>query len=353
MKNRAEFDVEVLADKTVEMLAVSPGQVIWIWANVVSMDFIDALAFRIRSRGVFWTLRLNSEPLLRRIGQDVPQEYLGLVPEHELRWLDDMDAIVEVRDHGGHIPNVPLERRRAMGAEWIALIDEAACKGVRRVMVINPTPALATAYGLSPDDLQRRLMRAVNVDYAKVDGLQEQFARLLDETSDVHITCPAGTDLRLRVAGRKALVDTDSLPHGEAYIAPLEESAEGVAVIEKAFFGGKFVSGLRLIFSGGNVTGVEAPDPAEAQAFRDMLAAFSGDKDVIAELGIGVNPGVVEPIGNISLDEKIGGSVHIAIGMNERFGGRNKSNLHLDLAILKPTLWFDGKVVIENGAIKV
>jgi leucyl aminopeptidase (aminopeptidase T) len=106
-------------------------------------------------------------------------------------------------------------------------------------------------------------MRAVNADYAVIDGLQEQIACLLDEASDVHIACPAGTDLRLRVTGREALVDTDSLPHGEAYNAPLEESAEGVAVIEKAFFRGKFAAGLRLIFSGGRVTGAEAPDPAE------------------------------------------------------------------------------------------
>jgi leucyl aminopeptidase (aminopeptidase T) len=353
MKSKADFDVEALADKTVEMLSVAPGQVIWIWANVYSMELIEALAFRIRARGAFWTLRLNSEPLLRRIGSDVPQEYLGLVPEHELRWLDDISAIVEVRDHAGNIPDISIERRRAMSAEWIALIEEAARKGIRRVMVINPTPALAAASALSLNDLQRRLMMAVDVDYAVVDGLQEKFAHLLDKTGDVHITCPAGTDLQLRVAGRKALVDTDSLPHGEAYIAPIEESAEGVAVIEKAFFSGRRTAGLRLIFTDGRVTGVEAPTPADVQAFHELLSASSGDKDVIAELGIGVNPGVVEPIGNISLDEKIGGSVHIAIGMNERFGGRNKSNLHLDLVILKPTVRFDGKVVIENGIFRV
>jgi aminopeptidase len=83
------------------------------------------------------------------------------------------------------------------------------------------------------------------------------------------------------------------------------------------------------------------------------MDASNGDKDVITELGIGVNPGVVEPVGNISLDEKIGGSVHIAVGMNDRFGGKNKSNLHQDFVILKSTIWFDGKVMIENGTFKV
>jgi leucyl aminopeptidase (aminopeptidase T) len=353
MNDGMGFDVEVLAEKTIAMLGVTPGKVIWIWANVYSMDLIEALAFRIRARGAFWLLRLNSEPLLHRIGQDVSQEYLGLVPEHELRWLDDIDAIVELRDHGGNIPGVALERRRAMAAEWIALIDTAAQKNIRRVEVINPTPALAAAYNLPLEDFCSRLLQAINVDYAAVDSRQEQIGRLLDKAREVHVTSAAGTDLRLRVDGRKALLDTDSLPRGEAYIAPIEASALGVAVIDKAFFRGRLVESLRLTFSGGHVSGMAAPDAAGVESFRELLAASSGDKDVIAEFAVGTNPGVTEPIGNIALDEKIGGSVHIAIGMNERLGGRNKSNLHLDLVILKPTVWFDGTLVLENGVFTV
>lgn len=87
--------------------------------------------------------------------------------------------------------------------------------------------------------------------------------------------------------------------------------------------------------------------------WQEVMAAATGDKDVIAELGIGVNPGITEPTGNISLDEKIGGSVHIAVGMNDRFGVKNSSNLHQDMVILKPTVWFDGKVILKNGEFKV
>jgi leucyl aminopeptidase (aminopeptidase T) len=149
------------------------------------------------------------------------------------------------------------------------------------------------------------------------------------------------------------LVDTDSLPHGEVYIAPLEDSAEGVAVIEKAFFRGRVVEKMRLTFWGGRVVGVDAPDSAGAESFRGVLAASSGDKDRIAEFAIATNPGVTEPIGYISLDEKIGGSVHIAIGMNDRFGGKNESNLHQDFVILNPTVWFDETVILEKGEFMV
>ncbi len=346
------FGVETLADKTIDSLSVQPGQVIWIWASTHSLDLIEALAYRIRARGAFWTLRLTMESLLQRIGLDLPEPYLTLVPEHELRWLEDVDAIVEVRDHSGYLPDVALPRRRAMGAEWIALIDEAERRGCRRIHVLNPTPALAAAYGLSAEALRRRVWPAINVNYRRLEEQQEYLATRLATASAVHVTCPLGTDLRLRIAGRPVHRDTAGIPRGEVYLAPHEDSAEGVAVIAKAFFRGKPFEGLRLTFSRGRVVRAQAPDPGAVGAFWELLWASLGDKDRIAEFAIGLNPGVAEPVGDVALDEKIGGSVHIAIGMNHHFGGQNRSNLHLDLVIMHPTVWLDSYQVVADGVLQ-
>jgi aminopeptidase len=56
-------------------------------------------------------------------------------------------------------------------------------------------------------------------------------------------------------------------------------------------------------------------------------------------------------LGIVALDEKIGGSVHIAIGMNEHFGGGNRSNLHLDLVMLNPTVTLDGSPLVTHGLL--
>lgn len=346
------FDVETLADKTIDLLSVQPGQVIWIWASTHSLDLVEALAYRIREHGAFWTLRLTIESLLHRIGQGVAEPYLALVPEHELRWLDDVDAIVQVRDHSGFLPDVPLPRRRAMGAEWIALIDAAARRGCRRITVLNPTPALAAAYGISVEALRQRVWSAVKVDYRALDDRQEQVGGRLAEARTVHVTCPLGTDLHLRIDERPVHLDTNGIPRGEVYVAPHEDSAEGVAVIEKAFIKGRVVEQLRLTFSQGRVVLARAHDPSAVDSFWELLAASSGDKDLIAEFAIGLNPGATEPVGDIALDEKIGGSVHIAIGMNEHFGGQNRSNLHLDLVIMHPTVCLDSYPVIAGGVLQ-
>jgi len=346
------FDTELLADKTVDLLAVSEGQVIWIWASAHSLDLIEALAFRIRERGAFWTLRLTIEPLLRRIGMSVPEPYLGLVPDHELRWLGDMDAIVSVHDHGGHIPDVPLSRRRAMGAEWRALIDAATRRGCRRVNVLNPTAALASSIGIPLEGLEQACWRAIDIDYHALDAQRAQVRRRLAWTREVRITSALGTDLRLRIDGRPVHVDIDDLPGGEVYVAPHEDSAEGIAVIDRRTIRGTLVEDLRLAFSGGRLVEIDAPNQQGADLLRELLHASSGDKDLIAEFALGLNPGLTEPLGEIALDEKIGGSVHIAIGMNESFGGRNRSNLHLDMVMLRPTVWLDGSPVLTGGTLE-
>ena len=96
---------------------------------------------------------------------------------------------------------------------------------------------------------------------------------------------------------------------------------------------------------------VDSPNPAHAEAMRKVLAVSHGDKDAIAEFAVGLNPGITRPVGDIRLDEKIVGSAHIAIGANDFFGGRNHSNLHLDLVMLRPTVILDNAVMVDNGQL--
>jgi aminopeptidase len=343
------MDLESLAVRILKRLDVSQGQVIAIWASTHSLDFIASLAYHIRASGAYYTLRLVMEPLLQRVTADLPQAYLALIPNHELRWLQDISAIIEVRDHGGHIPGAEISRRRAMAAEWVALIDEAERIGCRRFTVINPTIALADAYGVSLDLLEKRYWQAIDIDDGMLDTLQDEVGQQLSSTNRVHITTPLGTDLRLETTGRPVHHDQDGLPRGEVYLAPHETSAQGQAVIDRAFIRGQAIERLVLTFDRGQVVHIDAPDQASVALLEQLLAVSSGDKDRIAELGVGLNPGVRELTGDIMLDEKLYGSVHIALGMNDRFGGQNHSNLHLDLVMLQPSLWLDGKLLKLPG----
>ncbi len=339
------MDLESLAIKTIENLDVVPGQVFSIWASTLSLDLIGALAYHLRARGAFWTVRLMIPPLLKRVAAELPEEYLDLVPNHELRWLQDITAIIEVHDHPGHISGVELTRRRAMAAEWIALIDEAERIGCRRFTIVNPTHALAEAHSVALDTFQDWYWNAINVDDNALNAAQASLAQQIQNAYRIHITSPVGSDLRLEVGNRPIHQDHNGLPRGEVYFAPLETSCEGIAVIDQAFIGGQAIEQLKLSFSHGRVIHIDAAHPEQVNLLTDLLSASTGDKDRIAELGFGLNPGVKQLTGDILLDEKLYGSVHIAIGMNDHFGGQNHSNLHLDLVILHPSCYLDDTLI--------
>lgn len=348
MKSPDEFNIEMLAEKAVDLLPVKAGQVIWIWASTHSLDLIAALAFHIRERGAFWTLRLVNEQLLERIGHDLPEQYLSMIPQHELRWMNDIDGIIEVHDHSGHILGVEISRRRAMASEWIALLDEAARRDLRHITIFNPTPALAQAYQIPLDILRYRYWNAINIDHTLLDQRQRRISRILSKVSLVHITCPLGTDLSLRIDGRTVYQDDLGLPRGEVFVAPLEDSANGIAVIEQAFVGGRAIPSLQLTFEAGRLVDMQSQDADGTDTLRQLLDVSTGDKDRIAEFAMGLNHGVSNPCGDIRLDEKIYASVHIAIGANQSFGGHNLSNLHLDLVIQHPTVTLDGQVILDQ-----
>jgi len=166
-----------------------------------------------------------------------------------------------------------------------------------------------------------------------------------------------GTDLRLSLAGRRTDVDAGfgNMPGGEFFVCPLETSAEGTIAFTEfpAVWGGRELRGVRLRFEGGKV--VDASADSEEQFLIDTLDTDDGARR-IGELGIGCNPGIDRYVGNVYFDEKMNGTVHIALGYGfEYVGGTNESAIHWD--IVKDLrsggrIELDGKVVQEGGSWK-
>lgn len=218
----------------------------------------------------------------------------------------------------------------------------ASKKGVR----------MATLPGITEDIMQRTL----NADYERIATVSTLFAGLLSKGSHVHISTPAGTDLTLSIAGRDGHPDTginheagdfSNLPAGEAYIAPVEGTTEGVFVIDGAMAGiGVLETPIKLTVEKGYVSKIEGGQ--EGQKLEATLDEYGKAARNIAELGIGTNDQAILS-GRVLEDEKVMGTVHIALGNNVGFGGTCQVPLHLDGILLNPTLTIDGQVVIKDG----
>ncbi len=209
---------------------------------------------------------------------------------------------------------------------------------------------------------QSILDHELSADYEQIAAQTQTLARWLSGRAAVHITTSLGTDLRLSVAGREWRTDTGllrgrgvygNLPAGEVYVAPVEDSAHGVLVIDKSLPGLVLDEPVRLEFAGGRVAHIDGGRGAEylRNAIADAEQKPHGEgARVLAELGIGTNP-QARLQGNIITDEKVAGTIHLAIGRNDFLGGTNVAPIHIDGVVSRPTVRLDGELLLDDGRV--
>ena len=191
--------------------------------------------------------------------------------------------------------------------------------------------------------------------WGELSAMQSGLADRLGAASEIRIEAE-GTDLRLSVAGR-TWINSDgrrNMPSGEVFTGPLEDSAEG-----RIRFGipssprGVEVAGIELEFRSGRVVDARAERGEEY-----LLATLETDPGArrLGEIGIGTNSGIDRPVGAILFDEKIGGTVHLALGRSyPETGGTNESAVHWDMICdLREggRLSADGEVIQEDGRFR-
>ncbi len=221
--------------------------------------------------------------------------------------------------------------------------------------------ALGTRYASMPLFRRWMLEGSASVPPGELAPLTERLASLLCEAEEAEIRAE-GTHLRMSLAGREGLADTgdlsrpgsfSNLPAGEAFIAPVEGTAEGFLTVEWAPTR-RLSSPMSFKIERGRVVKVEGED--EHVRFLEEVFSKVENASNVAELGIGTNPKASRP-DNILEAEKILGTIHIAFGDNHSFGGRTKASFHQDYVVFRPTLrlkvkgrWVD---IMGNGKLTI
>ncbi len=211
----------------------------------------------------------------------------------------------------------------------------------------------ATMPGITLDLMARTL----NADYNRIARLTKRIEGLLSDSRKVVIKTTKDCELHLDISLRPGHPDTgiitqpgdfSNLPAGEAYCAPIEENSEGSVVIDGSFAPiGLLKKPVELTIKSGRIVEIKGN-----RRLKEIFKNAPESGRVLCELGIGTNY-KARITGNVLEDEKVMGTVHVAFGNNLGFGGKNDAPLHLDGVIRRPTVWFDGKLVIERGKILV
>jgi aminopeptidase len=228
---------------------------------------------------------------------------------------------------------------------------------------IWPTPALAQGAGMSEHDYTAFVRRALFLDgedpvaaWQALSARQDVLVARLSEAKEIRIQSDR-TDLRLAVTGR-TWVNSDgrrNMPSGEVFTGPHERSANGTIRFDvPSSFRGASVTGAELTFADGLVVAARADT---GQALLEAALATDDGARFLGELGIGSNTGIDRATGSTLLDEKIAGTVHLALGRSyPETGGTNVSALHWDLICDLRSggeLSADGEALIRDGALLV
>lgn len=210
------------------------------------------------------------------------------------------------------------------------------------------------------------MIRGMNADYKKIAKLSIKLKGILEKGKRVRVTTPAGTNISFDIKGRKSIAskglfhkkgESGNLPTGETFLAPVEGTANGVFIVDGSMAGLGLVNntnlpgrqtGIKIEVKNGYATRISGG--VLAGKLTQMLDKVGKGARNIAEFGIGTNDSA-KLSGVLLEDEKVMGTVHIALGNNISMGGSVNVPIHLDGVMKKPTVYLDDKILMKSGKL--
>lgn len=340
-------------------LRVEPGETIVIASEVEARPLVEACFREVVDRGAHPIVRLDlpgmAEYFVGHAG-DAQLAHLSPVSVREAEVADGRIRISAETDTRSMIGVDP--KRQAIVDRARSPLRELAAKK-RWVLTQFPTPAYAVDAGMTMGDYEAYVASAMFLDrddpvaeWRALGRRQAGLVEFMGGVSEVRIE-GEGTDLTLSVAGR-TWINSDgrrNMPSGEIFTGPVESSARGTLRCSfPVCRGGREVVGISLEFENGKVVSARANEGEEY--LLSMLDLDPGAR-FLGELGLGLNAGIDRFTGSILYDEKIGGTVHLALGNSyPETGGTNKSALHWDLIVdlrRGGRVTADGRVAMQDG----
>ena len=338
---------------------VKHGEKVVISGNSEAEEFIKAIYKEVILKGAHPILRVNLPGLspffykyankeqIERFPKEFDfmvknaQKYIGIITETNTKELTNID------------PKKIVARRKIVNPISDYIVN--AKDKIRRCTVGFPCNALAQEAEMDLVEYENFVYSACLQDWKTLGRKMDKIKSKFKKNSKVHLI-GENVDLTFKVHGDKAIADKgeENMPGGEVFMAPLRESVNGWIKFEyPAIREGKEVTGILLKFEDGKV--IEANATKNEEFLKTMLNTDE-NASYVGEFGIGCNPKITKFTKELLFDEKIGGTIHLALGMAyKENGGGNDSALHWDIVknMKKAKIIVDGKTIQENAVWKL
>lgn len=333
--------------------------------SIHTKDLVKAVYKRVIERG--------GHPLIRTSISDLAGIFIKNASDEQLDFIDPITKLeYEIVDKyisiGGPLNTKNMARtdmkklaRRSAATKKLSekLLTRSAKGEASWVIADVPTQALAQEAKMSLDEYSDFLFKACYLDIddpvaklKELDEKQKAWADYLNGVKKLRITGEK-TDITFNVEGRKwiSCSGLNNYPDGEVFTSPVEDDVNGEIYFDfPQIFRGNEAYGVHLVIENGKI--VKATADKGENFLHAMLDTDEGSRG-IGEIAIGTNDRIQEVTGNILFDEKIGGSIHMAVGASyPETGGKNVSGLHWDMIKgMKNSgkIFADDKLIYENG----
>ncbi len=350
-------------------IGVKKGDVVQIRGGVQAIPLIRACYEEVLKRGAHPIVRISFDGqnyLFYKYATDEQLTFLSEIDYATARTINGLISIISESNTREltRIDHTKIAKFRATYRKIRDILDERELKGeFRWVLTAYPTDSLAQDSEMSTIEFEEFVYGACGLNeddpvkyWKEVAERQSRFIELLSGGDEIRIV-GEDTDLTLKVGGRRWIncCGERNMPDGEIFTSPVEDSVEGEIYFDfPAVYSGVEVIGVRLTFEKGRVVKAKA-EKGEDFLLR-MIETDEGAKSV-GEIAFGLNDNIVVFTKDILFDEKIGGSIHMALGASyPETGGKNKSGLHWDfIKNMKNSgkVYLDGKLIYENGRFLV
>ncbi len=353
-----ESTFPALAEDVLNAIGVGDGDAVFISGGAHEQKFLEEIGIAVARRGGQPIISAVSNDYQKRMLETCTVAQLKRMPKIMMGIAQAMDAYVIVEPYSD--PSIKARFREKMQARSegnFPVMQVIYGKPGKRWLYMGwATEGMAKMYHVPLEVLENLVIGGCNIDYGELRDRCGHVAKALEGARYVHATDPHGTDFRLDIEGRRLNLDDGmlsplksregelggNLPAGEVFVAPLETYGEGTIYCPLTIDDltrGTIIKGVRLKFKDGTLLPDECTAEVNQDVLRDTLAKMV-ETDMekydapnalkVAELGIGLNPVIDRAIGYILTDEKIGGSVHVAFGRSDMYGGNVQSNMHWD-----------------------
>ena len=336
--------------------------------GVGDLALLEEIVLAVRKRGAHPLLTITTDKIARA-SRTAPEKYDSQEPKlaNELTKLINVRIFIPaVRDPS--IGGLLAPDREAKRAKAEAGIADLELKRKVRVVELNnglvPSPWRAKELGVSEPELAKIFWDGLSADFSAVEAKCKALRDTVAAGSELRITHPNGTDLKLKVKGRKPNVSdgvtSDAevkaggvgaqawLPAGDVYLTPVPGSAEGKLVDDRMLFMGKEITGVTAEIAKGKTTSITAK--AGWENVKPRYDVAGPGKTEVGFVDFGCNPAIKS---GGKLETWMGaGMVTIGLGGNVWAGGTNKEPFGLLHQLAGATVTLDGKPLIEAGVLK-